>query len=391
MQDIGPDMEDLLRKAADLYPLKKGEDKWNEIALKISQQTTQPKQKQRKKYYRLLLLCGLLLAFLVLNDYTKQVNSSGKQNHVPQSAIQSINNDGLLKADQEGPKTVGHPFSEEKNKHTNGKEFFDVQNDEREKLITLKNSIINSFSSQPFEEEILYKEASTQLKKNSRSVVLEVDTVKKYTEAVNIDKKKRFASKGFYYGMNGGFNMNAVKDQGYKKRGFETGVVAGYRFGSPFSLETGVSFVKKYYWTGGKYFDAEEMKSTMPAGMEITELHGSTGIIVIPFHLRYDIINKRNHRFYSSTGFSSYIITNENNEYFTMLNGTSGKMNGNYPANRNYFAASIDVGLGYEKDIGRKNHLRHEPYLQLPIRGIGVGRLQVRTAGVRIAITRSAQ
>src|SRR5688572_15973894 len=148
MQDIGPDMEDLLRKAADLYPLKKGEDKWNEIASKISEQTIQPKQKQRKIYYRLLLLCGLLLAFLVLNDYTKQVNSSGKQNHIPQSAIQSINNDGLLKENQEGPKTVGHPFSAEKNKYTNEKEFFDVQNDEQEMLITLKNSITNSFSPQ---------------------------------------------------------------------------------------------------------------------------------------------------------------------------------------------------------------------------------------------------
>jgi hypothetical protein len=133
------------------------------------------------------------------------------------------------------------------------------------------------------------------------------------------------------------------------------------------------------------------MEAAMPSGMEITELHGSTGIIVIPFHLRYNIINKRNHRFYSLTGLSSYVITNENNEYFTMLNGTSGKMNGDYTANRNYFAASIDLGLGYEKDIGKKDHLRLEPYLQLPVRGIGVGRLQVRTAGVRIAITRSAQ
>jgi hypothetical protein len=133
------------------------------------------------------------------------------------------------------------------------------------------------------------------------------------------------------------------------------------------------------------------MEAAMPSGMEITELQGSTGIIVIPFHLRYNIIHKRNHRFYSLTGLSSYVITNENNEYFTMLNGTSGKMNGNYTANRNYFAASIDLGLGYEKDIGKNNHLRLEPYLQLPVRGIGVGRLQVRTAGVRFAITRSAQ
>lgn len=60
MQDLGPDMEDLLRKASESYPLKQGEDKWDDIASKISGNpasiSKQKKGWQHKKYYTALLL-----------------------------------------------------------------------------------------------------------------------------------------------------------------------------------------------------------------------------------------------------------------------------------------------------------------------------------------------
>ena len=62
-------------------------------------------------------------------------------------------------------------------------------------------------------------------------------------------------------------------------------------------------------------------------------------------------------------------------------------MHSTYKKDGRYFAAAADIGFGYEKDLG-KNHLRFEPYLQLPVKGIGVGDLRVKTAGIRIALTR---
>jgi len=68
MPDIGPDIEDLFRRASKDYPLKQGEDKWSEIASKINgQPITQPAIKQQsgyKKYFSILLF---LLLFLSLD------------------------------------------------------------------------------------------------------------------------------------------------------------------------------------------------------------------------------------------------------------------------------------------------------------------------------------
>ena len=73
-----------------------------------------------------------------------------------------------------------------------------------------------------------------------------------------------------------------------------------------------------------------------------------------------------------------------------MQNGTEGMMYSTYKNRHGYIAGSFDIGIGYEKDIGARTALRIEPYLQLPLRGIGVGELRLRTVGVRIALTRSS-
>lgn len=207
----------------------------------------------------------------------------------------------------------------------------------------------------------------------------------------NKDEKNintKISKSGFYYGLVSGVDINTIKDQGFKKAGFDVGVLAGYRFSSALSLESGLLFAKKFYWTTGKYFSMDEMRSTMPAAMEMIEVHGSSRILELPLHLRYDLSIKDNHRLFSSAGFSSFIMTEENNQYHTLLNGTEGKMYSSYKKDRRYFAAAVEFGLGYEKDLGKKGHIRFEPYLQLPVRGIGVGHLPVRSAGLRIGLTR---
>ncbi len=128
----------------------------------------------------------------------------------------------------------------------------------------------------------------------------------------------------------------------------------------------------------------------MPAAMKVMKLRGTSKVLEIPLHLRLDIFNNRNHRFFSSVGFSSFLLTRESNEYQTSLNGTEELILAHYKTNRNYLGASIDLAVGYEKNIGKKNNIRFQPYLQLPVKGIGVGNLKVMSTGLHIAITRSA-
>ena len=388
MQDLEPHMEDLLRRAAEAYPLKEGEDRWNEITSKLPENRTLPVSRknwwQQNKYY-LLLFPVLMSLTLLLNKYDVENRPMVQKQTMMQDENPVIDNSKTKSTKRLTNHEVFNSVIATNNKTTlnkiNADHFVspnEVNTEEKRFIreIPFRNSasVFDLTSS----ENTLLDEVSL----NSPITELKTDLPAKSSSQI-----RSISGKGFYYGLIGGLHMNAIKDEGFKKTGFDIGLLGGYRFSRNFSLESGMLFAKKYYWTSGKNFDMSGMGSSMPSGMDMLEVHGSSQIIEIPLHVRYDFAHKKAHRFYSLAGFSSYILTEENNQYDYMLNGTQGKMSGSYEQNQTYFASCIDFAFGYEKNLGYKTRLRIEPYIQLPVDGIGVGHLLVKSAGLRFGIT----
>jgi hypothetical protein len=389
MQDLEPHMEDLLRRAAEAYPLKEGEDKWNEIASKLSGNSLLPVSRknwwQQNKYY--LLLFPVLMSFsLLLNKYEVENRAVGHGQTITQDVNPVINN-AEIKTKRITNHEVYNSTTTKNNKTTLQKINTNQRIAPNEVSIEEKSFIKTIPDRNSASVSDLTSSENTLL----NGVLLDSSIAELKMSPPEKDPPKampHISGKGFYYGLIGGVHMNAIKDEGFKKTGFDVGLLGGYRFSGKISVESGILFARKYYWTSGKNFDMSGMGS-MPAGMDMMEVHGSSQIIEIPFHVRYDFARKKTERFYSLAGFSSYILTEENNQYDYMLNGTQGKMSGSYEQNQTYFASCIDFALGYEKNVGYKTRLRIEPYIQLPVNGIGVGHLLVKSAGLRFGITNS--
>jgi hypothetical protein len=201
--------------------------------------------------------------------------------------------------------------------------------------------------------------------------------------------KIKSPANGFFLGFGLSIGMNSIKNQGFDKPCFKAGITGGYRFNKRLSAESGLFFTKKYYSTGGEYFDMDNMHKDHPAVTSVMDVNGSSNLLEIPIGIRYDIKRKGNYRFFSTIGFSSCLMTMENNHYNVMMNGAEQPMHGSYKTDKMYYAATIDLGAGFEKDIASNKHLRIEPYLQLPVNGIGVGKLYVKTLGIKVGLTRS--
>jgi hypothetical protein len=389
MQDLEPHMEDLLRRAAEAYPLKAGEDKWHEIASKLSGNTALPVSKKnwwkQNKYY--LLIFPVLMSFsLLLNEY-KVENRAVVQKNIMMPDEHPVISNSETKATK---RLTNHEVPNRTTATNNKTKANNINTDRRispKELTIEEKSFIKTIparNSTPVSD--LTSSESTLL----NGVLLNSSIAELKTDLPGKSPSKAIPSisgKGFYYGLIGGLHLNAIEDEGFKKTGFDIGLLSGYRFSPEVSIESGILFARKYYWTSGKNFDMSGMGSSMPAGMDMLEVHGNSQIIEIPLHVRYDFARKNAHRFYSLAGFSSYILTEENNQYDYMLNGTQGKMSGTYEQNQSYFASCIDFALGYEKNLGYKTRLRIEPYIQLPVNGIGVGHLLVKSAGLRFGIT----
>ncbi len=199
-----------------------------------------------------------------------------------------------------------------------------------------------------------------------------------------VDKNKY----GVYLGGVFGPSFNQVKSQGLRRPGFDIGLLLGYQLNKSLSFETGVLFEKKYYFTDGKYFDITKASSGMPAGMKVVSLEGSCSIIEVPFKVKYNLLHKGYKHFYVTTGISGYVVTGEYNKYHAILNGTEQDITGSYNKSSSYTAAVLVLGAGYENRVSKSFLVRISPYVQIPLRGIGVGSLPVMSAGLHFGFSR---
>jgi hypothetical protein len=426
MPDVGPDMDDLLRRASDEYPLKEVPDNWSEIVSRLSamgEVQESRKRSSRKLFYGLILLLFFLCAGLFLN----RTGKSGLQdsNVSIKSGGDTQNTQGKQKEGGTAP-LITDPFSRLKGADITTYEG-ELSQDKQQgtarvhqprsdiaKAVKLspgalsKKTKKNGFTSsnEPGEEHLYLSSGQEYSIFTNRETLISRPGAANWLRGHSAqpasfiqlplapmgEKQKTAASsRKFYFGLTAGAGFSMVKNSGLQKSGFDVGLLAGYRPKSRVSLETGVLVVQKFYATEGKNFSMEEVGSAMPAGMKLMEVEGSSRVVELPLHLRYDFIADHRKRFFSTTGFSSFWVTKERNTYHAMMNGVPEKMYGAYSKDRRYFAAAFDLGLGYETHVQSNIAIRIEPYVQIPIRGIGVGKLPVRSAGVRLGITRPAQ
>jgi hypothetical protein len=62
-------------------------------------------------------------------------------------------------------------------------------------------------------------------------------------------------------------------------------------------------------------------------------------------------------------------------------------MTGEYHTTSDYFAAFFYIGGGYERQLPNRAVLRLEPYLQIPLKGVGQGSMTVLGAGIHFTAT----
>jgi hypothetical protein len=398
MQHLEHDMDDLFRKAADDYPLKANENKWEDIASHLHDQsyteTGQGKKGKRRKYIlsALLLLLFLATGFVLL----KNINNNDK-------AAENKNLPGNESAD------VNLSLSEKNNDPKNKNDFFNKKNStslviSNEKPKPSFSENINQTTRQKEQNNwsnvIKKEEYKTKKRDMSPAFILrkELQKINIPRQTVTIRKlpannKNDIAlqnaihqNRGIYWGFTAGPQMNEVKSQGMNKTGFDLGILAGYRFNKRISIETGFLFATKNYYSDGKYFKMAPDPS-MPPNMTLMSLKGNSKIIEIPVKFKYDFINNGRNNLFSAAGITSYLLTKETNNYHAMVNGSPQDMDKSYNDVTNYTAATFYFSAGYEHRILKRNKIRIEPFLQIPLKGIGVGKMPVTSTGLHLGIT----
>lgn len=232
--------------------------------------------------------------------------------------------------------------------------------------------------------ETVTKETKPEIKVSNESLketakVADTAVYNTQKAASKAKTKSSFTDKHFYGGLLYATDKSSLKFEPNPGKGYSWAVVLGYKLNKTLSIETGFHIEKKEYFSAGESF---VNKKILPATGTILWVESENKLIEIPITLKIDYLNTRKHNLFATVGFSSYLVNREFYEYEEEINGVLHDGSVLYTNRTSNLFATANLSLGYQFKFGNIGNIRIEPYVNLPLRGIGKGKEPVISRGV---------
>jgi hypothetical protein len=116
------------------------------------------------------------------------------------------------------------------------------------------------------------------------------------------------------------------------------------------------------------------------------EVRGNCKVIDIPINIRYNFLRGEKYNVFATTGLSSYLMLKEDYKYIYDVDDTYLRKSWHTSNENKHFFKVYNVSLGYERRLGQKFSLQAEPFIKLPLAGVGFGKIKLLTTGAFVSI-----
>ncbi len=194
-------------------------------------------------------------------------------------------------------------------------------------------------------------------------------------------KDNRNFDNNFSLSFSAGPGMSAVGNK-EGKLALDFGVGVGYSFSKHFGVRTGIFISKKiysatpeqYYLPGGNYNYLEK-------------INANCNVIDIPLNIDYYFNQTRKHVWFVSAGLSSYLMKKESYEYvYKTPAGQTYTKDWAIKNQNQHFLSVLNFSAGYQYFLNQRFSLAVQPYIDLPLTGIGAGKVKLNSAGILFTI-----
>jgi len=426
MQYVNDDMDELFRRAGENYPLDTSSLDWNKVLVALQDQN-QPQiipEKKGNKNGRFLWLLLLLPLGLICN----QLYSPGYLKS------EGVSKSDVAKEDDGTQNSRDHSKNRQPKNSQSTRSGIDQKNSFKESdiredkdLIVPPAALPNSYSSKKQGAGNFVQKYNSSKNVSSRGPISETsrETKNLANQEVNVGRSYVFnianrnelkelslivpqrdltssvyssapdekphvritRTKKFYAGLMGGLDATTIKFQKIEDFGFNYGLLLGYQFNQKWGIETGAYLERKYYYSDGKYFNTS--KIYLPPNTWIDDLSGYCKMIEVPLSAKYNFTTKKQSSWFGVVGLSSYFLLQENYTY-NYYYGTVGPVphSKEYKNNSTHLFANVGVSGGYTHTLGNFADVRVEPYLRIPISGMGIGNVPLFSTGLQIGVTK---
>ena len=428
------DMEELLRKAAENYPLRTDNADWEKVRLALAAEGRSISPVKNKNYrFTWLLLLLLPLGWAAYHYFIspQTVNKTTAGQQIPDGDKKSLgastgsnqvtsqkntesepeqNADQVTQTNtQQGSEASTTGEKNNKKVVLSGKTFVAITQSSPEQTGEVSehnNNPVNektalSKNTPAFKTDNgIKKEENTNDKVSAKEngTVATIEHIKQDKNITEEIKQEKIAGKEnksktqktknhfLYTGVMIAPDFSTIKFQSVKSIGVNKGIITGFRFNKKLAIETGVMWDKKFYYSNGEYFNTG--KIYLPPNAKITDVTGNCKMLEIPLNVKYDLKKSEKGNWFAAAGLSSYFMKEENYSYTIVSSGAPYPYKKSYKQSSKYLLSVVNISAGYERSLGKVGTLRIEPYVKLPLKGVGIGSLPITSAGVNLGITR---
>lgn len=181
-------------------------------------------------------------------------------------------------------------------------------------------------------------------------------------------------------------DINTVGSSNPFALGDSYGVLFEYQFINRLRVQVGaVRTVKKYVSGPGDYYNPTGFWTY---GVKPATIEADCKILDLPLNIRWDAIRRPKYDLFLGAGLSSYLMLNERYNYkYAPPYNTNTHLRQNWEKSRgsDHFFSTLNLSVGYERQLQKGFTVQIEPYLKLPIKGVGFAAVDIYSTGLLIS------
>jgi hypothetical protein len=197
------------------------------------------------------------------------------------------------------------------------------------------------------------------------------------------DQKKKEKSP-FFISVSAGPDISAVGTSSIGKTRLLTGAGIGYTFKNRLTLRTGFYMASKVYTAS-----PEQYKPGVPIpGIQyLTKIDADCKVYEIPLSLLYNFGRSEKQGFFAGAAVSSLVMKKEDYDYVYNYPGQPTYTYRHSVNNENKHLFSIlTLSGGYQRKLSNTFSVAAEPYVKIPLTGVGLGNIKLSGAGVLFSV-----
>jgi hypothetical protein len=179
-------------------------------------------------------------------------------------------------------------------------------------------------------------------------------------------------------------DFSLVGSSEVSKPGTSLSILLEFQLNRRWSINSGITYSMKNYTA--KAEDYHPPKGFWDYGVVPDMTEGYCDVIDIPLNIRYYFKPEKINRLFASTGLSTYLMLTEDYYYHYQQNDPYLVQSWSGTNENQHYFAIYNLSVGYQRSMGKQWFLEIEPFVKLPLTGVGFGEVDLWSTGASFSL-----